>query len=215
MGGDILSFVSGWAQGIIVAVIIASIIEMLLPNNGNGKYVKVVIGVFVLFSVISPVINKFKGKNVDVSNDIDAYIQTSSNNATVNGNTSFDNNESIKLMYEENLKIDIKSKVNQKGYIVGDVRLEILNNSEYTLNKIEINITGKNEGNNINSSSQVRTAQTTTIVENIENIKISLGGSREDSEQKQQSVISESEKRKLKEYLSSVYEVNENNIVVN
>ena len=210
-----MSFVSGWAQGIIVAVIIASIIEMLLPNNGNGKYVKVVIGVFVLFSVISPVINKFKGKNVDVSNDIDAYIQTSSNNATVNGNTSFDNNESIKLMYEENLKIDIKSKVNQKGYIVGDVRLEILNNSEYTLNKIEINITAKNEGNNINSSSQVRTAQTTTIVENIENIKISLGGSREDSEQKQQSVISESEKRKLKEYLSSVYEVNENNIVVN
>ena len=210
-----MSFVSGWAQGIIVAVIIASIIEMLLPNNGNGKYVKVVIGIFVLFSVISPVINKFKGKNVDVSNDIDAYIQTSSNSATTNANTSFDNNESIKLMYEENLKIDIKSKVNQKGYEVGDVRLEILNNSEYTLNKIEINITAKNEGNNTNSSSQVRTAQTTTIVENIENIKISLGGSREDSEQKQQSVISESEKRKLKEYLSSVYEVNENNIVVN
>lgn len=210
-----MSFVSGWAQGIIVAVIIASIIEMLLPNNGNGKYVKVVIGIFVLFSVISPVINKFKGKNVDVSNDIDAYIQTSSNSATTNANTSFDNNESIKLMYEENLKIDIKSKINQKGYEVGDVRLEILNNSEYTLNKIEINITAKNEGNNTNSSSQVRTAQTTTIVENIENIKISLGGSREDSEQKQQSVISESEKRKLKEYLSSVYEVNENNIVVN
>ena len=210
-----MSFVSGWAQGIIVAVIIASIIEMLLPNNGNGKYVKVVIGIFVLFSVISPVINKFKGKNVDVSNDIDAYIQTSSNSATTNANTSFDNNESIKLMYEENLKIDIKSKVNQKGYKVGDVKLEILNNSEYTLNKIEINITAKNEGNNTNSSSQVRTAQTTTIVENIENIKISLGGSREDSEQKQQSVISESEKRKLKEYLSSVYEVNENNIVVN
>lgn len=210
-----MSFVSGWAQGIIVAVIIASIIEMLLPNNGNGKYVKVVIGIFVLFSVISPVINKFNGKNVDVSNDIDAYIQTSSNSATTNANTSFDNNESIKLMYEENLKIDIKSKVSQKGYEVGDVRLEILNNSEYTLNKIEINITAKNEGNNTNSSSQVRTAQTTTIVENIENIKISLGGSREDSEQKQQSVISESEKRKLKEYLSSVYEVNENNIVVN
>ena len=210
-----MSFVSGWAQGIIVAVIIASIIEMLLPNNGNGKYVKVVIGIFVLFSVISPVINKFKGKNVDVSNDIDAYIQTSSNSATTNANTSFDNNESIKLMYEENLKIDIKSKVSQKGYKVGDVKLEILNNSEYTLNKIEINITAKNEGNNTNSSSQVRTAQTTTIVENIENIKISLGGSREDSEQKQQSVISESEKRKLKEYLSSVYEVNENNIVVN
>ena len=42
-----MEFVSNWAQGVIVAVIIATIIEMLLPSNGNGKYVKVVVGVFI------------------------------------------------------------------------------------------------------------------------------------------------------------------------
>ena len=55
-----MSFIVIWSKGIIIVVIIATIIEMLLPNNGNGKYVKMVIGIFVLFSIISPVINKFR-----------------------------------------------------------------------------------------------------------------------------------------------------------
>ena len=54
-----ISFISSWTQGIIVSVIIASIIEMILPDGNSKKYVKVVIGVFILFSIVSPVINKF------------------------------------------------------------------------------------------------------------------------------------------------------------
>lgn len=207
---EFLGFISSWAQGIIVSVIIATIIEMLLPNNGNGKYVKVVVGIFVLFSIISPVINKLKGSN---SNEIDlnSYIETSANGTLPTSNISFNNEETIRKMYEENLKIDIKSKVNQKGYTTGEIGLEILNNEEYTLNKINLKITAKNENANSNNNS----ANTTTIVENIENIKVSLGGSSKDSKKEEQSVISESEKRKLKEYLSGVYEVNENNIIIN
>ena len=202
-----------WAQGIIVAVIVSTIIEMLLPNNSNGKYVKVVIGMFVLFTIISPVINRFKGNNktdVDADNLIKDYqnqtLETSSRN------TSLNNEDAIKRMYEENLKIDIKSKVNQKGYTIGEIKLEILDNGEYTLNKIEFKVNAKNgqnsngQGNNANN--------TTTIVENVENIKVSLGGSRKDEKKEEKSILSESEKRKLREYLSGVYEVKENNIVV-
>ena len=54
--------------------IIATIIEMLLPNNGNGKYVKMVIGIFVLFSIISPVINKFRNNDKDLI-ESDYYIK--------------------------------------------------------------------------------------------------------------------------------------------
>ena len=39
-----IEFLSSWAQGIIVAVIIATLIEMILPNSSSKKYVKVVIG---------------------------------------------------------------------------------------------------------------------------------------------------------------------------
>ena len=38
---------------IIIAVIIGTIIEMLLPKNKNSKYIKVVIGMFVLFTIFA------------------------------------------------------------------------------------------------------------------------------------------------------------------
>ena len=206
-----MSFITSWAQGIIVSVIVATIIEMLLPQNGNGKYVKVVIGIFVLFTIVSPVIGKFK--NDINSTSFDTYLDDIESDAIQTSNTGFSNEEAIKMMYEENLKIDIKSKISQKGYTVGEIELEILDNDEYTLNGIKVKIIERTQ----DQSSQGRnTNRTVTIIENIENVKINLGGSAKDNTEKsERSILSESEKRKLKEYLSSVYEVNENNIVVN
>lgn len=66
-----ISFISSWTQGIIVSVIIASIIEMILPDGNSKKYVKVVIGVFILFSIVSPVINKFTKKEINISSIVD------------------------------------------------------------------------------------------------------------------------------------------------
>ena len=54
-----INWISNWAQGIIVAVIIGTIIEMVLPEGNCKKYVKVVIGIYILFSIISPDINTF------------------------------------------------------------------------------------------------------------------------------------------------------------
>ena len=133
-----MQFITNWAQGIIISVIIATIIEMLLPNNGNGKYVKVVIGVFVLFTIVSPIINKFKNDNY--LKDFDSYIKNNDSQTVSVSNNKIDTENTIRKMYEENLKVDIKSKVSQKGYVVGNINLEILDNKEYTLNKILIQI---------------------------------------------------------------------------
>ena len=40
-----MEFISSWVQGIIVAVVIATIIEMILPEGNSKKYIKIVIGV--------------------------------------------------------------------------------------------------------------------------------------------------------------------------
>lgn len=207
-----MDFINTWTQGIIVAVIIATIIEMILPNGSSSKYIKVVIGIFVLFTIVSPIINKFSSNNSSTNIDFDEYVQTTSNE-TIATNMNINNEDSIRKMYEENLKIDIKTKITQKGYTVGNINLEISNDTNYTLNKIDIKITAKAQIDNSNGGTS---NNVTTIIENIENIKIDIGGSRNDKEEKEEaSVISESEKRDLKKYLSSVYEVNENNILVN
>lgn len=209
-----MDFINTWAQGIIIAVIITTIIEMLLPNSSSSKYIKVVIGIFILFTIISPIVNKFSNNNISDEIDFDSYIQTSTNETVVTS-MNINNDESIRKMYEENLKIDIKTKLTQKGYTVGDINLEILNDNAYTLNKIEIKIVAKNEISA--QQNNVRSNNVTTIVENIENVKVDIGGSRKDKQtnETEKSIISETEKRKLREYLSTVYEVHENKILVN
>ena len=63
--------ISSWAQGIIVAILTSSIIQMLLPEGKNKKYIKVIIGVYILFCIISPVI----GKDLNLENyDIEKYL---------------------------------------------------------------------------------------------------------------------------------------------
>jgi len=209
-----MDFINTWAQGIIVAVIIATIIEMILPNSSSSKYIKVVIGIFVLFTIVSPIVNKFSNNNISNEIDFDSYVQ-SSTDETIATSMTINNEDTIRKMYEENLKIDIKTKITKKEYTVGNINLEILNDNNYTLNKIDLKITAKNETTTQNGNGSSNNV--TTIVENIENIKIDIGGSRKDeqTQQSEPSIISETEKRKLKQYLSSVYEVNENNILVN
>lgn len=189
---------------------------MILPNSNNSKYVKTIIGVFILFTIISPFIKKVNGKNNPIN--LNNYIETSSNsiineNAKLNNNNSSNNsanpnNNLIKQMYEENLKIDIKTKVSQKGYIVGNINVEILDNEEYTLNSIKLQILGMSEKQNNNMP------QTTTIIENVSNILINVSKDKSSTNQKEKSAISEGEKRKIIQYLSSVYEVREKNINV-
>lgn len=48
-----INWISNWAQGIIVAVIIGTIIEMVLPEGNCKKYVKVVIGIYIIFNNFS------------------------------------------------------------------------------------------------------------------------------------------------------------------
>lgn len=202
-----ISFISTWAQGIIVSVIIATIIEMILPNSNNSKYIKMVIGVFILFSIVSPVINKISGNNNSFNLDRFSKYET---NETIETSSAIDNNELIKQMYEENLKIDMKAKISQKGYSVGNIDVEILNNNEFTLNSIKMKIVGSEK----NQSKSGNNQRTTTIVENVENILVSVSGKKSNNTEKEKSAISESEKRKLVQYLSSVYEVKESNIYV-
>lgn len=183
---------------------------MILPNGSNSKYIKTVIGIFVLFTIVSPMINKITGKNNFIS--LKSYSDLT-NNETVTTSSNVDNSKLIKQMYEENLKIDIKAKLSQKGYQVGNINVEILDNDEYTLNSINIKILNSNR-NTSNNNNQTAT----TIVENVENVLINISGgnaTNTKSSSDEKSVISEGEKRKIIQYLCSVYEVREENIVVN
>lgn len=103
-----INFLSSWAEQVILAVIIATILELILPNSKNKKYVQMVIGVYVLFNIISPII-KNKEKLVFNEIDLDKYITTS----TKVEQSSMD--AKLEKIYLDELENNIKSKFKNVG----------------------------------------------------------------------------------------------------
>ena len=71
--------ISMWSRSIVVSVIITVVIEMILPENNSKKYIKIVLGIFVVYSIISPVFDFFSNNSVDnIIDKGEAVIEASS-----------------------------------------------------------------------------------------------------------------------------------------
>ena len=199
-----MEWVSNWIQGVIVAVIIGTIIEMILPEGNCKKYVKVVIGIYILYSMVSPVITKVTKNDLKVSNifDLNEYIEASKSNTYENLEQSQENQ--IKNIYESNLKNDMTEKLEAKGYEVININLNIESSSEYTLKNIELMLEEKDKSN-----------VETNTVEMVNEINIQIGNNETQKNEKTTYKISEKEKKELKSYLSSIYNIEEKNISIN
>lgn len=220
-----IEWISNWAGGIIVAVVIGTIIEMILPEGNSKKYIKMVIGVYILFTIVSPVITKFTGNSMQVSDvlDIDQYIEEAKNSVKVH-NTLVENNEqNIREMYISGIEDDMKAKLKAKGYLVKNIELGISNDDTYTINtiRLEIEKVKDEEVNNEIDDDNSKDNKNIEKVEKIEKVNIdsdnSLNNTEATNEEKDtnQTDLSNKEVTDIKEYLSSVYEVNEDNITIN
>ena len=222
-----IDFISSWAQGLIVAVIIATIIEILLPEGNSKKFIKIVIGVFVLFQIISPVVqalgNNSSGNLSDIlqiekyQNQLDEYENQSTNLASTNEKTT-------REIYLNNVKTDMTSKLEEKGYTVYSIEIETKTEESYTIEKISLNLEKANEekeeSKNENYQEQ-QEAQNVIPINTIEEIQIQIG-EETSPEQEQQDTSSEknskkltsTQKKEIREYLSETYGVKEKNIEI-
>jgi len=201
-----ISFIKEWANQIIVAIIIATIFEMILPNGNNKKYIKMVIGIYVLFTMMQPIVTKLTGKEIKISSF--NYKKYFDEDILETSSESFDNNNSklIEQAYIENIRNDIKSKVQQKGYKVINCNINIVNNENSenygAIQKIELTINNFEESKN----------EETNKVE-IENVNIDLNNEVKDEENELS--ISEKEKKEVIEFLSEEYSIDKTQIAIN
>ena len=131
---------SNWAKGIVLAVVISTIIEIMLPNGSSKKYVRSVIGIYILFVILSPITNKIT-KDVDVNSIIDDYIEVANSaQEDYEKKTQNNNNRTIKDIYIANLQQDIKNKLEEKGYTVDNSVIKIKNDDTYDIEKIKLYI---------------------------------------------------------------------------
>lgn len=194
-----INAMSSWAKSIILAVIVSTIIQMILPEGNNKKYIKTVIGLYILFTIISPIISKISGGNstIDVSKYENYFNVESTTTASAN---VIDKN--LDNTYTSSIKADIKNRMKQKGYKVNsiDANIELNNEESYgTINSLKISL--EREENNNNSNIQA--------VNKIE-IKIS-----NNTNEVKQNNLTSMEKQEIKNYLSETYSIKKENIEVN
>lgn len=197
-----VSFISSWAQQIIFAVIIGTILQMLIPEGKNKKYIKIIIGVYVLFAVISPVI----GKNIDLN--LDKFNITLENTTT---SLETANQDEINNLYLTNLKQDIIAKLENKGYGCENTTIET--NEKYEVEKITI--TGIYELEDSEDENDTSTSNNdVTPINEVSINQVQIGEKENSIKEQVVKGIPKSEEKSLKEYLSETYNVQEKNITI-
>lgn len=204
-----IEFISTWVKGLGVAIVIVSIIEMILPNNKTKKYIKMVLGIYIIFNIISPLVknkDKLNLENLNLNN------YTASTSASVD-QTSM--NKRIEILYENELEKDITTKLKEKGYELSECKVtakidENENNKDETKIsnikiKVEKKVAKQQEENNVENK----------IVTGIQQIKKVDTGKAKEKETKNSSKISKAELEDIKKFLIEEYEVNEKCLEIN
>ena len=141
--------ISTWAKNIAIAVIISTLIMMILPDNKNKKYIKVIVGIYILFCVISPVSSKVINiDDYDIGNYVKVNDETNQNKNYISTVNEEFENKMIENIKEELKNIGFKSdNVSikfDKDYNL--IEIKISNVKKYKkINKIEITTKDNNE----------------------------------------------------------------------
>ena len=198
-----IKFINSWAQGIILAVIIATIIEIILPEGKNKKYVKTVIGVYILFTIIYPLINKFTKTNINT-----LIENTTKQMSTYQENNSLkiDTDKYIESTYKKKIEEDIRKRANEKNLNITSLNVYIETEDENRygmLNslvmKVEKNEASK-KNNNVNQIKEVNISKDVQSNEIIEN---------------KDKTVTEKEINEFKEYINTTYYLEKEKIHIN
>lgn len=182
---------------------------MLLPNGNSKKYIKVVIGVYIVFSIVSPVISKFTGSELKLDSiiDINKYEDKIASYEIETKNLENINNSNIKEVYILNLKKDIKAKIEDKGYIVNSIKIEIENTDEYKVKNINITLSKRENKKEETEEKNINEIEKVNIEVKIENSTT--------EESTQMIRLTKKEINEIKDYISSVYEIDKKDININ
>lgn len=207
-----VSLLSSWVKNLSLALIIVSILEMILPNNKTKKYIRMVMGLYVLFSIISPFIENSNRFNID-NLDFNSYIDKTQKVSTEEVNQDSMNTR-LKQIYIEKLESDITTKIEEKGYYVENCKVDAYiseKENDSGINKIILNIQ-KNDQDTKTENSETIEEKIVTEVQKIQNVNIGTDSSNEKNED---TSITNSDIQNIKKFLIDEYGVNEKCLKIN
>ena len=212
-----INFLSSWVKNLSLALIVVSILEMLLPNNKTKKYIKMVMGLYILFSIIAPFVNNSNVLNFNIEDVYSNYSKEISSTTDEVNQVSM--NERLNQLYKEQLESDITKKVEEKGYDVRKCKVNAhISESDTGIESITLEIDGKNSEKNDKSDKSSETNSTENmnntledkIVKEIQKIqKVEIDVSKGDDNEDTNSAITKADVKIIKDFLTKEYGVSE------
>lgn len=131
------NWISTYMLTLVSVIILITLIEIILPTSNNKKYIKFVSGLILIVTIINP-ISKALNTNIDLDKFLsqnEFEIENISNSMA----TNYYDNYNLYESYKSNLETDIISRLEDNGYEVLSIDVEV-NNETYTPEKVWINI---------------------------------------------------------------------------
>ena len=112
-----------WIVSMLCLGILVVIVQLVIPRTNLRKYIYSLVGVIMVITIVSPIVDLLKSGNVKSSIDNVLNSITKENNVTVSvnsGGLEDKNDELVKTQFIQNLKSDIMFKLAHKDIVVKD-----------------------------------------------------------------------------------------------
>ncbi len=211
-----INFLSSWVKNLCLALIVVSILEMLLPNNKTKKYVKMVMGLYILFSIIEPFIENSNELKFNVEDLYNQYsVETLAESENVN-QKSMDSR--LDELYKQKLENDIVQKLDEEGYVVEDCDVKAhISSNDTGIELITIKIKEKKDSSNENQSNETMNIEEKIVneIQKIQKVEINVSKNQDNSSdestqsEQQNQNITKNDIKIVKQFLIKEYGVSE------
>lgn len=198
-----MSFIAAWVSNIIIFVLLATVIDMLLPNSSLQKYTKMVIGLLLIAIILTPLLKLFQTDFEDILTAVTSKIEENKEDKL--GNLTELKKKEIQATQSayilEQMAVQMKNEVEE----------ELIEDYEMAIQSIEVEVADKAEP---------------SLPEDLTKITISLREAKDGSEvveaiakveidTSQSPVPAEANYDHIKEFLSKNWSVDEELILIN
>lgn len=193
-----MEFVRGWILNIVSIILIISFIEIILPDNSTKKFINLALGFVIVLVVVTPIV-KVINKDIDMEEAVFSYTNSINKHEYVfNAERVLESNdEQFLSLYKDRIKEDIKFRVESRYDLsIKDIELNIEQKDQDNLGEI-LDLKILVEESNTNKTIPIVKIDISDVEEELEDVKI-------------ENVVKEN----IAQDISSIYNLDSNNIVV-
>lgn len=127
---SIVNFISSWLKDIVVLFILISIAGLIMPKGNMKKYIDLVIGLLIIFTIISPFAKLIK-MDFNLSEAVFNYSRPGNHLNISNEEFYIEQEKQIESVYKDKIKSElIKLIEDQSTYKVVDISIELFDSSD-------------------------------------------------------------------------------------